>query len=234
MKDLQAVFFDMGSTLSHQDPTREDVISRFLLDRGHPQSLDSIRRALLKSDTWWHLWIEKRPFGWNDDKLRERMRQQYRQTFLETLGLENTDGLRQSLDDLWNTSIMRRHNAIYPDVLPTIAALRERGLKLALVSNWDTSLNSHCDDLGLTPHFDTIVGSFYVGYEKPDPRIFHVALERLSLQASQVLHIGDMYVSDVVGARRAGITPVLLDRDDLQPEAECLRVRTLDQILPLV
>jgi len=119
-------------------------------------------------------------------------------------------------------------------VLPTLSDLRRRGLKLAIVSNWDASLQSHCDDLGLTPLFDTIVGSQAVGYEKPDPRIFAIALERVQVTATQVLHVGDIYVSDVVGARRAGITPVLLDRHDLQPNADCLRVRTLDQILPLL
>ena len=102
------------------------------------------------------------------------------------------------------------------------------------MSNWDESLLSHTDELGLTPLFDTIVGSLAVGYEKPHKRIFEIALERLALAPEDVIHVGDMYVSDVVGARRAGIRPVLLDRFDLMPQADCLRVSTLDQLLPLL
>jgi putative hydrolase of the HAD superfamily len=169
-----------------------------------------------------------------DETKTQGMRLQYRQTFLQSLGLEATDGLRESLNDLWLASIMRRHNAIYDDVLPTLTALRERGYKLAIVSNWDDSLNSHCDELGLTSLFDTIVGSLYVGFEKPDVRIFQVALDRLRLSPDRVIHIGDMYQSDVVGARRAGIRPILLDRYDLQPGADCLRVHSLDQVLALL
>jgi putative hydrolase of the HAD superfamily len=230
---LKAVFFDMGSTLSHQTPMREDLIGQFLHDQGHERPLQDVRRALLKADTWWHIWLQEIPFGWNDQSQRQTMRLNYRKTFLESLGLNYEDGLRESLDGLWTTSIMRRHDALFPDALPTIQALRSRGLKLAIVSNWDKSLMSHCDDLGLTPLFDTIVGSFYSGYEKPDPRIFKVALDQLGVNGEQTMHVGDMYVADVAGARRAGILPVLLDRFDLEPDADCLRVRTLDQLLPL-
>ena len=233
-RNLHAVFFDMGSTLSHQEPMREDLLAQFLHSHGSARPVQNIRQALLDSDTWWHEWTEQNPFGWRDQKLIPVMRQQYRQRFLQSLELDDTNGLHAELDDLWNTSIMRRHTAIFPDVRPTITMLREHHLKLAIVSNWDESLQSHCDDLGMTPLFDTIVGSSYVGYEKPDPRIFAIALERLGVKPDQALHVGDMYVSDVVGARRAGILPVLLDRFDLQPDADCLRVRTLDQLAALL
>jgi putative hydrolase of the HAD superfamily len=233
-RNLKAVFFDMGQTLSHQTPLREDLLAQFLQGQGYERSAQDVRRALLSADTWWHLWIKEKPFGWNDESQRRTMRLKYRETVLVSLGLDYKDGLRAALDGLWDTSIMRRHDAIFPDVLPTIAALRARGLKLAIVSNWDKSLTSHCDDLGLTPLFDTIVGSFDVGFEKPDPRIFGIALDRLEVEAGQVVHVGDIYVSDVVGARNAGIVPILIDRYDLQRDADCLRVRTLDQIVPLL
>ncbi len=231
---LKAVFFDMGNTLSCQTPLREDMLAQFVTDLGHPSTPRAVLRALLAADTWWYLWSQEHPFGWNDQAKVQEMRWQYHRVFIEELGIEYTDEVQAALRDLFAASIMRRHNAIYPDVLPTIEALKKRGLRLAIVSNWDNSLNSHCDDLGLTPLFDTIVGSFYVGYDKPDPRIFTAALERLQVAPHGVMHVGDMLRPDVVGARRAGILPVLLDRHDLQPDADCLRVHTLDEILPLL
>jgi len=230
---LAAVFFDMGSTLSHQNPPREDLLAGFLRQQGHERSLQDVRRALLNADIWWHVWMEKTPVEQRSEELRQAMRLQYRQMFLQSLDLNSQDGLKEALGDVWRSAIMRRHNAIFPDVLPTLEALRSLGLRLAIVSNWDDSLNSHCDDLGLTPYFETIVGSQYVGHEKPDPRIFQIALQRLGVTADQVIHVGDIYPSDVVGARRAGIVPVLLDRYDLQPDVDCLRVHSLEQVVAL-
>jgi putative hydrolase of the HAD superfamily len=229
-RTTDAVFFDMGSTLSHQDPTREEVLAEFLTGKGHPTSLQTVRRALLDADIWWHEWVAQVPYSERTDDARQKMRLEYRRVFLDALSLNSNDGLRDALNDVFTTSIMRRHNAIYADVMPTLRLLKERGLKLAIVSNWDLSLQSHCDDLGLTPLFDTIVGSLSVGHEKPDPVIFEIALGRLGLAAPQVVHVGDMYQSDVLGARRAGLTPVLLDRYDLQPDVDCLRVRTLGEL----
>lgn len=229
-----AIFFDMGSTLSLQQPTRESLLSQFLHDHRHERTEQDVRRALLAADTWWHRWNEAHPFGWADETKRTEMRTRYRDVFLEALDLASDDGLRDPLADVWSTSIMRRHNALFPDVMPSLQAMRRHGLRLAIVSNWDNSLQSHCDDLSLTPLFETIVGSFAVGYEKPDPRIFQVALERLAVQPQQVIHVGDIYASDVVGARRARITPILLDRYDLQPDADCLRIDSLDGLLHLL
>jgi HAD superfamily hydrolase (TIGR01509 family) len=232
--EIAAVFFDMGSTLSLQNPTREELLSDFLGQQGYKRSLHDVRRALMNADVWWHRWAEEVPFGWRNKETLQALRQKYRDAFLDALDLGSHDGLQEALADLFRTSIMRRHNALFPDVPPTLNALRAAGLRLAIVSNWDDSLTSHCDDLGLTPFFETIVGSLAVGYEKPDPRIFQAALDRLGLSAHQVIHVGDIYPSDVVGARRAGITPVLIDRYDLQPEADCLRVHSLTDIVPLV
>ncbi len=230
MKKLTAVFFDMGSTLSYQDPTREEVLADFLRESGYERTVHEVRRAILSADTWWHEWVAQEPFAWRQPEQRETLRLRYRQAFLDALGVDGHNGLRHSLEDIFRTSIMRRHNAIYADVLPTLQALRAAGLRLAIVSNWDNTLMDHCRELGIVPYFDTIVGSLDVGYEKPNRRIFDIALERVGVRPEQTLHVGDMYPADVAGARRAGITPVLLDRYDLQPDADCLRVRTLDEV----
>jgi len=66
-------------------------------------------------------------------------------------------------------------------------------------------------DLGLRDHFDTVVISGDVGVSKPDPGIFHIALEETGLLAEEALHVGDSR-EDVEGARAAGVTPVLIRR----------------------
>ena len=81
--------------------------------------------------------------------------------------------------------------------------------------------------LRLTAALDAIFDSHDEGVEKPDPRLFRLALERTGAEARTTVHVGDFYHVDVVGARAAGITPVLLDAADLYPDCDCMRVRSL-------
>ena len=101
---------------------------------------------------------------------------------------------------------------MYDDVVPTLRALRERGVKLGIVSNWDTRLRGICTGLGLDRLVDFIVISAEVGCRKPDPRIFEEALRRAEVKPSEALHVGDLPDEDAVGAQRAGIRPLLIDR----------------------
>jgi HAD superfamily hydrolase (TIGR01509 family) len=82
--------------------------------------------------------------------------------------------------------------------------LRGRGLRLAVVANWDCALRGVLEQLGLAPRFETIVASAEAGAEKPDPEIFRVALERLGVEPARALHIGDEDV-DERGAAAAGM-----------------------------
>ena len=102
---------------------------------------------------------------------------------------------------------------VFPDVRPALAALRDRGLPLAIVSNFDGRLATICRALGLAAAFDAIVMSGRAGCAKPDPRIFRVALERLGVDGSAALHVGDSAREDVDGARAAGIAALWLRRD---------------------
>jgi putative hydrolase of the HAD superfamily len=86
----------------------------------------------------------------------------------------------------------------------TLGQLRARGLRLAVVANWDRSLHEHLEQLGLAELFDTIVTSAEAGAAKPDPAPFRLALERLGVQANRSLHVGDE-PADEEGARAAGM-----------------------------
>ena len=101
---------------------------------------------------------------------------------------------------------------VYPEVPEVLAALRERDLALAVVSNFDSRLSPLLDALGLAPFFDAVVCSGAVGAAKPDPAIFAHALAALGVEASQALHVGDSRVNDYDGARAAGIEALLVVR----------------------
>lgn len=102
---------------------------------------------------------------------------------------------------------------VYPDAEPALRELRERGLKLVVVSNWDCSLGSVLERCGLDPQLDGAVSSAEAGHRKPDPRIFGPALDLAGCEPSQALHVGDTRAEDGEGARAAGIPVLLIDRD---------------------
>lgn len=101
---------------------------------------------------------------------------------------------------------------IYDDVLPALRALGARGLKLAVVSNWDDRLRPLLERLGLRRHFDVIVVSGEVGVHKPEPGIFAHAARQLGVPCETILHVGDSESEDVQGARAAGWRAVRLRR----------------------
>jgi putative hydrolase of the HAD superfamily len=116
-------------------------------------------------------------------------------------------------------------------VRPALAALRGHGLRLVVVSNANGTLRAHMDRIGLAAHVDIVIDSCDEGVEKPDPRLFQIALERAGARAETTIHVGDIYQIDVVGARAAGIRGVLLDETGLHADADCDRVSSLAELV---
>lgn len=107
--------------------------------------------------------------------------------------------------------------APFPEVPGVLAELRSRGVRTAVVSNWDCALPGHLDRIGLGPLLDAVVTSAAEGAAKPDPRIFRAALTRLGAVPGDALHVGDDPDADLAGARAAGVRGVLLDREGRHP-----------------
>jgi putative hydrolase of the HAD superfamily len=105
------------------------------------------------------------------------------------------------------------HFDAYPDAVPALGELRDRGLRLVAVSNWDYALPRVLERCGLDGLLDGVVTSAGAGARKPDPAIFEPALALAGCGPDEALHVGDTAEEDVGGARAAGIRPLLLDRD---------------------
>lgn len=116
-------------------------------------------------------------------------------------------------------------------VIPALEAMNRLGLRITVVSNANGTLCAHMDRLGLSRYVHCILDSCDLGVEKPDPRLFEIALERSSADAATTIHVGDLYQVDVVGARAAGIRGVLLDENGLYDGVDCPRVRSLAELV---
>jgi HAD superfamily hydrolase (TIGR01509 family) len=223
---IQTVFLDAGGVLVNPNWSRvSDTLSRHGVVAPAAALAAAEPRAKKRIDT--------------GETIRATNDQQRGWTYfnlvLTEAGVALTDATAAALADLH--TYHQTHNlweTVPDEVLPALAALRASGRRLVVLSNANGTLHRAFDRLGLTSAFDVIFDSYNEGVEKPDPRLFRIALERSGADASTTLHVGDLYHVDVVGARAAGLTPVLLDVADLYPECDCLRVRSLTQLVEAI
>ena len=102
--------------------------------------------------------------------------------------------------------------AVFPEVFTALDRLRERGVRVGAVSNASSDLVGFLDQLGLSRRLDFAVVSAVEGTKKPDRRIFDRALRRAGVAAEEAVHVGDMYIEDILGARNVGVRALLMER----------------------
>jgi putative hydrolase of the HAD superfamily len=223
---IQTVFLDAGGVLVNPNWTR---VSTVLGEHGVIAPADRLAAAEPRAKR--RLDIGDVIQTTND----EQRGSTYFNLVLGEAGIDLSDATDAALAELY--AYHREFNLweAVPDVVPAaLAALRARGLRLAVVSNANGTLHRMFARLGLTAAVDAIFDSCDEGVEKPDPRFFELALARVGATADTTMHVGDLFHVDVVGARAAGIQPVLLDMADLYPEVDCVRVRSLVGLLDLL
>lgn len=123
---------------------------------------------------------------------------------------------------------------LYPEVAATLSALKQRGLVLDVISNFDSRLHRILAGLGVGECFDEVFVSSAVGHAKPDRRIFQAALQKNGLTPGQAAHIGDSETNDIRGATAAGLKAILIDRDAQQSSPGLSRVNSLDEIFSIL
>jgi putative hydrolase of the HAD superfamily len=121
-----------------------------------------------------------------------------------------------------------------PTAAETFAQLRSLGYRLGVISNSDGSVPGAMAKFGLDHLFECILDSALVNVEKPDPRIFDLALQQLGLLAERCIYVGDTYDRDVVGARRAGLVPILIDPFDVVAEQDVTRIKELGELVEIL
>lgn len=226
-----AVFFDAGETLVHPHPTFPDLFARILKREGHEVSPERIRerihvvfdrfRTAAETNELWTTSPERSRRFWHDVYT----------IFLRDLGIADGDGLVETVyaefTDLANY-------ALFDDVVPVLDRLSKAGLKLGVVSNFEEWLERLLEQLGVRSYFDVRVISGVEGFEKPDPRIFELAMERAGVLPSESVYVGDNPELDVDPALALGMYPVLIDRRDRYPDVPGPRIDSMDGLPALL
>jgi HAD superfamily hydrolase (TIGR01549 family) len=224
---IKTLFLDAGGVLCHPSWTR---VSAALGAEGVPVSAEALAAAepLAKRDIDHASVIQS-----TDDSKRGWL---YFNKVLQYAGVDlgaATDTALARLREYHGS-----HNLwefVPGDVPPTLAAFRARGLKLVVVSNANGRLRHLFDRVGLTGYFDAVLDSHEWGVEKPDARLFRLALDHAQAAPETTAHVGDLFHIDVAGARAAGLREgVLLDSAGLYPEVDCRRIRRLDELVAVI
>lgn len=225
-----AVFFDMGYTLVYFEPIQEVVAQEALRSIGVERSVDEIDEAV--RTVWGAYFSEAATASFSATEAHDRRVQiELEGGLLRQLGLEpDAEMLRAYMAAI--ESWFRRPGVMrpYPEIVEVLARLGELGYRLGIISNWSWNLRDRAVQVGLDGYFELIWASAYAGCNKPHPGIFHQALERMpppEVAAERALYVGDSYRHDVVGARNAGLSPVLLDRDGSADNPDCPVIRDL-------
>lgn len=117
-----------------------------------------------------------------------------------------------------------------PWVPRALMKLHRAGYRISVISNADGTVHQQMTDLGFLPSIDRVFDSALIGYEKPDPRLFQVALQALGLEASSAIYVGDLVMVDVYGANRAGLGAVHLDGAGLYEGWPGLHLQNLEAL----
>lgn len=129
---------------------------------------------------------------------------------------------------MWNKNALLAQP--FEDTIPTFDLLKEKGIKIVLVSNTDRfASNQVLDKFNLKPYFDEIFLSCNEGLLKSDPELFDRVCDQLGLGKDEVLMVGDSMESDIEGAKNAGIRGILVDRKDKREYED--KVTELNQIV---
>jgi HAD superfamily hydrolase (TIGR01549 family) len=226
---VSTVLFDFDGTLVFHEPDSFDVISAFCADIGQPLGPEAEHRGRrIRHEYFVDPVIRNQLDGLPADGFW----QHFNRHLLDSLGIQG------DLDDLAEEVAARFQGLELSHHCPeagfqTLAELRARGYSLGLITNRENVERFYglLDVMDLRPLFDMTLASGEVGVRKPEPGIFDIALARMGAMAGQSIYVGDNYWADVLGALQAGLTPILLDPRHLFPEARCLILERIDELL---
>jgi putative hydrolase of the HAD superfamily len=228
-----AITLDAGNTLLFCDPPPPEIYARHLTRYGRPVTACEVAPVFAEA---WAEMQQRTPVGadrysshpggeraWWGAFVREVLRR-----------LSHSAPWQPLLEDLYAAFAAADVWHPYPEAISTLSRLREVGIPLAVISNWDRRLPEILDNLGFSEFFGVVSVSSVIGFEKPSIEIFKCTLDGLGVSASGTIHVGDSPLDDYRGAERAGLVPVLIDRQGLFADNGYRRIESLSELVDLV
>ncbi len=232
---IRAILFDWDGTLRHSRPSFTQFFFDLTIKSGVPDSQES----RLRSTRWLHYYWAQSPEMLADrqtygDREEDFWANHVRLNLIafgcssEQAAILAPEIYRQMVDEY------KPEDWVPPDVPETLRNLKDAGYILGVASNRTSPYRDQLETLGLAGYFEFALAAGEVDSWKPDPVIFHQAVQRLDVQPHEALYVGDNYYADVVGAQRIGLKPVLIDPEGVFPEAECPVIHEIGELPELL
>lgn len=228
---VEAVTFDAAGTLLFPHPSVGSIYQEVLASRGLVLDSSALENAFRRA-----FGQTRKDLGIEDPEKRER-------AFWEEVVTASIQSLapmppnfEETFDLLWQTFAQGSRWRLNEDALELFDFLDELEIPFALLTNWDCRVRSVIRDHDLEHRFSHVFVSSEIGFEKPDPRIFHFAAESLGFPPNRILHVGDHIEQDAQGARKAGWLVVQLRPDEpaTDAKAEISVIRRLKDLRQLI
>lgn len=235
LNGIKAVFFDLDGTLRHSVPSGSEVFNAYLTTIGFPVNEEARLRAL----RWEHLyWANSTDL--RDDLLAhsgetENFWIEYSRRRLIALGASPETAVELAPNVSKHMGEFYKPESVIPEeVRRVLPQLKQAGHILAVISNRDKPFQDLLHEHGIHEFFDFVLAAGEVSVWKPDPGLFEHALRRAGLSPNEAIYVGDNYYADVVGARRAGLEPVLYDPLGIFPDPDCTTIKSFDELTSLI
>ncbi len=225
-RTLEAVLFDAGNTLIHMPRQPEEILRELCAQLGSPVGLEEARGACRESERYY----TRHYLDYSGDQGEFWLR--YHAEALHHLGIEDPTGEKAAYlsHGFGRVGVWQA----YPEAAGVCRRLQAGGFRLGVVSNGSVTVVDLLSQAGLLSFFEVVIASQALGIQKPDPRVFAAALEKLGAAPERALYVGDLYEVDVLGARGAGLHAVLIDRRGGSGDRDCPVIGSLEELIPLV
>ena len=229
--DIKAIFFDLDGTLRHSVPSGGEVFTDYVITLGLPVNDEARLRALRWEHLYWASSVDLR-----DDLLAhagetENFWIEYSRRRLIALGASPQWAREFAAKASVHMGEFYRPESVVPeDVRRALPQLRQQGYILGVISNRDKPFQDVLQEHGIGEFFDFSLAAGEVNSFKPEPGVFEHALGRLNLSPREAIYVGDNYYADVVGARRAGLQPILYDPIGIFPDPDCVSIKSFDEL----
>lgn len=200
---MKYIWFDLGYTLVYVK--REESYQEKLKQIGIDVSLESLREAFHEADKYF-----MREFPGLLGKERKVYAESYHKMLHHYLGIDVSSN-KEFLMRPDDSSNPKGRWQLFEATIPTLKKLKEKGIGVGLISNWNHTARDVLEETGIISYLDHIIISSEVDIEKPNEQIFEIALEQANVNASDCLYVGDNYYDDVIGSRKVGMNSILIN-----------------------
>jgi len=204
-EEIEGVLFDVYDTLVSRSMSDFEKVKQLLPAHADPPSPENQRHARIATKIFY---AENRHLTWAVENNLEFW-QKYYELYLSIL--EVSAPQKKLAHELAAWSRDPLSYSVDSEASPVLKTLKHHGFTVGLLSNWDTSLASFCQKLGLLDLVDMVLASDEIGIRKPDPHIFLIAAEKLAIPPNNFLFIGDSLRKDIAGAKKAGMKTAWLN-----------------------